>query len=52
MLSVPGSVRIFLHTMPTDMRKGVDGLSGIIRGEFSADPLDGSLFLFVNRFKT
>jgi len=49
MLSVPASVRIFLHTLPTDMRKGVDGLSGIIRGEFAADPLDGSLFLFVNR---
>jgi len=49
MLSVPASVRIFLHTMPTDMRKGVDGLAGIVRGEFAADPLDGSLFLFVNR---
>jgi len=49
MLSVTASVRIFLHTLPTDMRKGVDGLSGIIRGEFAAYPLDGSLFLFVNR---
>ncbi len=31
------------------MRKGFDGLSGIVRGEFGADPLDGSLFLFINR---
>ena len=41
--------RIFAYTEPTDMRKGFDGLSGIVRGEFGPDPLDGSLFLFVNR---
>ena len=49
MLNVPATVSIFLYTEPTDMRKGFDGLSGIVRGEFGADPLDGSLFLFVNR---
>ena len=49
MLNVPATVSIFLCTEPTDMRKGFDGLSGIVRGEFGADPLDGSLFLFVNR---
>ena len=49
MLSVPASVSIFLHTEPTDMRKGIDGLSGIVRGQFDGDPLDGSLYLFVNR---
>lgn len=31
------------------MRKGFDGLSGIVRSEFKADPLDGSMFVFVNR---
>jgi transposase len=31
------------------MRKSFDGLSGIVRGELAGDPLDGSLFLFVNR---
>ncbi|MBU1693421.1 IS66 family insertion sequence element accessory protein TnpB [bacterium] len=31
------------------MRKGIDGLSGIVRGVFGADPLDGSLYLFINR---
>ncbi len=49
MLSVPSTVPIFLCTQPTDMRKGFDGLSGIVRGAFGADPLDGSLYLFVNR---
>ena len=49
MLNIPSTVPIFLHTRPTDMRKGFDGLSGIVREAFGADPLDGSLFLFVNR---
>jgi len=49
MLSAAATVSIFLCTQPTDMRKGFDGLSGIVRGAFGADPLDGSLFLFVNR---
>ncbi len=49
MLSLPSTVPIFLYTEPTDMRKGFDGLSGIVRSEFRADPLDGSLLLFINR---
>ena len=49
MLSIHSTVLIFLYTRPTDMRKGFDGLSGIVRGEFAADPVDGSLFLFINR---
>ena len=31
------------------MRKGFNGLSGIVREEFQADPTDGSLFIFINR---
>ena len=49
MLSIPSAVSIFLYIQLTDMRKSFDGLSGIVRIEFAADPLDGSLFLFVNR---
>ena len=49
MLNFPANVSIFLHTEPTDMRKGVDGLSGIVRGEFEGDPIDGSLYIFANR---
>jgi transposase len=49
MLSIPSSVSIFLYTEPTDMRKSFDGLSGIVRSEFAADPTNGSLFLFINR---
>ena len=49
MLSIPPNMRIFMYTPPADLRKGFDGLSGLVRSAFGADPLDGSLFLFVNR---
>jgi transposase len=49
MLNVPASVAIYVYTAPADLRKGFDGLSGIVRDKFQADPLDGSLFLFFNR---
>jgi transposase len=31
------------------MRKSFDGLAGLIRGEFGREPLEGGLFLFINR---
>ena len=43
------AVRVFLCTRPTDLRKGFDGLSGLVREGFSQDPLSGHLFLFLNR---
>ena len=43
------AVRVFLCTRPTDLRKGFDGLSGLVRESFSQDPLSGHLFLFLNR---
>lgn len=49
MLSLPANIKIFACTEPTDMRKGFNGLSCIVRTEFQADPTDGSLFVFVNR---
>jgi transposase len=49
MLNFASHLKIFAYTPPTDMRKGFAGLSAIIRGEFDADPTDGSLFIFINR---
>lgn len=49
MLTLTANLRIYLHTRPTDMRKSFDGLSGLVRSVFQADPTDGSLFLFINR---
>jgi transposase len=49
MISLPHPVRVFLHTPPTDLRKGFDALSGLVTGAFGQDPTSGHLFLFVNR---
>lgn len=49
MISVPTTAGIYLHTRPTDMRKSFDGLCAIVREQFVADPLDGSLFVFLNK---
>ena len=49
MLSLVHPTKIHVYTQPADMRKGVNGLSGIVRGQFGADPTDGSLFVFINR---
>lgn len=49
MLTLAPNLRIYLCVQPTDMRKSFDGLCALVRNVFRADPLDGSLFLFVNR---
>lgn len=43
------SLRVFAYTRPTDMRKGFDGLYGLVRSELGRDPVSGDLFLFVAR---
>ena len=49
MISLPHSVRVFLHTRVTDLRKGFDALSGLVSATFGQDVTSGHLFLFVNR---
>jgi transposase len=46
---LPASVRVFVCTRATDMRKSFDGLLGLVREFLSQDPLSGHLFLFFNR---
>jgi len=49
MLSIAAGTRIFFAAGATDMRKGFDGLQGIVSGVLQQDPLSGHLFLFINR---
>src|SRR6266404_8170874 len=49
MLSFPPSVRIWLATKPTDMRKSFDTLAEVVRQHLHNDPLSGHLFVFRNR---
>jgi len=39
----------YLYTPVCDMRKGFDGLSGMVMEKMGADPLDGSVYIFMNR---
>ncbi|QEH38614.1 IS66 Orf2 like protein [Aquisphaera giovannonii] len=48
MITLPPTSRAFLCTRPVDMRKGFDGLPGLVRSCFAEDLLSGHLFLFVN----
>jgi hypothetical protein len=49
MLNLTTPTKIYIYTPVADMRKGIDGLSGIVRSEFGEDPTDGSLYVFINR---
>ena len=49
MIHLSQSVRIFVCTEPTDMRRGFDGLSGMTEHLLQQDPLSGHLFVFRNR---
>lgn len=49
MLSIAAGTRIFVAAGATDMRKGFDGLQGIVTSVLEQDPLSGHLFLFINR---
>jgi transposase len=49
MLSVPTKVRIFLCRSAIDMRKGFDGLHGVVLEVLRQDPLSGDLFVFLNK---
>jgi len=49
MLTLPPGVRVFVATARVDGRKGIDGLSAIVRSQFGEDPLSGSMYVFFSR---
>lgn len=49
MLSITRFHRCYLYRGHTDMRKGIDSLSGLVRNELGKDPLSGELFIFFCR---
>lgn len=52
MLGLPPSVKILVARDPVDMRKGFNGLSGVVRNVIESDPLSGHLYVFFNRRRT
>ena len=46
------ATRIYVAVEAVDMRKGFEGLYGLVRDQLGQDPLSGYLFLFSNRTHT
>lgn len=49
MLGFNSTQKYYIYTSPTDMRKGYNGLSGIVRNEMRSDPGSGEVYIFFNR---
>lgn len=49
LFSFPPSVKIFICTVPADMRKAFDGLAAMTTEIIGDDPLSGKFFVFCNR---
>lgn len=41
----------YLYSQSTDMRNGLDALSGVVSNQLQRDPLSGDLYIFLNRRK-
>lgn len=52
MFGLGAATKIYLGVESIDMRKGFDGLYGLVRDQLGHDPLSGHLFLFTNRNRT
>ena len=48
MLSIGSATRVYVAAGSTDMRKGFEGLFGLVRDRLECDPLSGHVFLFSN----
>jgi transposase len=47
-----GGIRVHLYGEPVDMRRSFDGLVALTRHGLGCDPLDGGLYVFINRRAT
>ena len=49
MLSFPAAIKVYLCTVPCDMRRSFDGLSMLAEHLVQCNPLSGHLFVYCNR---
>jgi transposase len=52
MFGLGPATKIYIAVEGVDMRKGFDGLFGLVRDHLGQDPLSGHLFLFANRARS
>ena len=48
MYSFSQSTKVFLYGKPCDMRKGFNGLYGLVQNQMQMNPLFGYLFVFIS----
>ena len=49
MFALNDSQKFYFYEKSTDMRKGFDGLSGLVRTGMQRNPISGEIFIFVNK---
>jgi len=47
--SAASSMRFWLYAAPADMRKGFDGLAGLVHNGLGDGPLPGDMVVFITR---
>ncbi len=52
MFGLGPATKIYIGVEAIDMRKGFEGLYGLVRDALGLDPLSGHLFLFSNKTRT
>ena len=52
MIGSTRALRVWAYPQPCDLRKGFDGLAGLVTTALRQDPLRGDCYLFVNRDRT
>ena len=52
MFGLGAATKIYLGVEAVDMRKGFEGLYGLVGDHLGQDPLSGHLYLFTNRTRT
>ena len=52
MLTLSGSLRVFLALQPCDLRKSFDGLHAEVLSRLGEDPRGGAVFAFTNKRRT
>lgn len=49
MMRPQGEMSVYLHRLPVDFRKAINGLALIVQEALSLSPYEESLFVFINR---
>lgn len=52
MIGSTRAIEVFAYPKPTDLRKGYNGLYGLVESELKRDPMSGAYFLFVNKMRS